>query len=101
MKKLFISQPMRGKSDAEILAERERITRFVEHNLVCDEVEVIDTFFAGHTLGPLECLGESLKLMEQADIVCFAEGWRNARGCLIEYMAAGAYKKRIVFDFDA
>lgn len=44
MKKLFISQPMRGKSDEEILKEREKAIKSAEKQM--DEpVEVIDSFF--------------------------------------------------------
>lgn len=44
MKKLFISQPMRGKSDQEILRERETAIKSAE-KLVGGPVEVIDSFF--------------------------------------------------------
>lgn len=46
MKKLFISQPMRGKSDDEILAVREQAIMSVE-NLLGEPVEVIESFFSG------------------------------------------------------
>lgn len=45
MKKLFISQPMRGKSDQEILRERETAIKSAE-KLVGGPVEVIDSFFS-------------------------------------------------------
>ena len=44
MKKLFISQPMRGKTDEEILAVRERAIESAERN-IGEKVEVIDSFF--------------------------------------------------------
>lgn len=44
MKKLFISQPMRGKTDEEILRERnEAIT--IAKDIMKDDIEVIDSFF--------------------------------------------------------
>lgn len=48
MKKLFISQPMRGKTDEEILAERERAISIAEKQ-VGEPVEVIDSFFQSAT----------------------------------------------------
>ena len=90
MKKLFISQPMRGKSDAEILAERTTAKEEAEAR-IGEPVEVIDSFFAGTTAHPLECLGESLKCMSRADMAYFAEGWESARGCRIERDCAEAY----------
>ena len=90
MKRLFISQPMRGKTVEEILREREVAKREAEA-LVQEPVEVIDSFFAGNTMKPLECLGESLKLLANADIAYFASGWEQARGCRIEWRCAVDY----------
>ena len=44
MKKLFISQPMRGKSDEEILAERKKAIELAQE-MIGEPVEVIDSFF--------------------------------------------------------
>ena len=44
MKRLFISQPMKGKSNDEILAEREKAISRAEE-IVGEPVEVIDSFF--------------------------------------------------------
>ena len=43
MKKLFISQPMKDKTDEEIKAERAKIVEAVTERF--GEVEVIDSFF--------------------------------------------------------
>ena len=90
MKKLFVSQPMKGKSDAEILAERQTAIEVAE-KLLGEKVEIIDSFFQGNTMTALECLGESIKLLAQADIVYFAPGWEDARGCKVEFQCAVAY----------
>ncbi len=44
MKKLFISQPMRGKSNEEIIAEREKAVKAAAEKLG-EPVEAIDSFF--------------------------------------------------------
>lgn len=44
MKKLFISQPMKGKSDEDILAERQKAIKSAEAK-IGEAVEVIDSFF--------------------------------------------------------
>ncbi len=91
MKKLFISQPMRGKTDEEILAERADAVQ-AARDALGEEVEVIDSFFGTSDMShALEYLGESLKLMAKADIAYFAPGWRDARGCKIEHACADAY----------
>lgn len=90
--KLFISQPMRGKTDEEILAERERAIRIAEKQ-VGEPVEVIDSFFqsAPADAKPLWYLGESLKLLATADVAYFAKGWNEARGCKIEHTCVVEY----------
>lgn len=92
MKKLFISQPMRGKSDEEILTERERAIKTAQE-LVGEPVEVIDSFFESAPVDakPLWYLGESLKLLALADMAYFAPGWNDARGCKIEHTCAVEY----------
>lgn len=92
MKKLFISQPMRGKSDEEILETREQAIKEAQE-LVGDPVEVIDSFFqsAPADARPLWFLGKSLELMATADVAYFAEGWQDARGCRIEHECAKEY----------
>ena len=89
MKRLFISQPMRGKSSSEILAARHMAVTEAER-FVGETVEVIDSFFPGET-NALLCLGKSLQLMSEADVVYFAPGWKEARGCKIEHLAAVEY----------
>lgn len=92
MKKLFISQPMKGKTDDEILAERENAIQ-VARDCIGEEVEVIDSFFqnAPAEARPLWFLGKSLELLSTADIAVFAPGWEDARGCRIENLCAKEY----------
>ena len=47
MKKLFISQPMRGKTEEEILVAREKAIAKAK-KLVGEPIEVIDSFFSRH-----------------------------------------------------
>ena len=96
MKKLFISQPMRGKTDEEILAVRAQAIQSAER-VLGEEVEVIDSFFKGAAVPPtvlsrpLWFLGKSIKLLSGADVAYFAEGWEDARGCKIEHECAVEY----------
>lgn len=92
MKKLFISQPMRGKTDEEIKAERAKAIEAASE-LVGEPVEVIDSFFekAPADAKPLWFLGKSMELLAGADIAYFAKGWQDARGCRIEHTCAVEY----------
>lgn len=90
--KLFISQPMNGKSNEEILAVREQAIKDAT-KMISGKVEVIDSFFqnAPADAKPLWYLGESLKLLSTADVAYFAKGWDKARGCSIEHECAEEY----------
>lgn len=100
MKKVFISQPMNGKTDEEILEVRNKAIESASE-LLGEEVEVIDSFFkdAPHEAKPLWFLGKSLELLSTADVAYFAEGWENARGCRIENECAVAYGIVVIEDY--
>ena len=91
MKKVFISQPMAGKSDEQILRERQQAVSYLRDSY--GEIDIIDSFFRGapHTAKPLWFLGKSLELLADADVAYFCDGWEDARGCRIEHDAALAY----------
>lgn len=98
MKKLFISQPMNGKTDEEIKAERAEIVNRVTERF--GEVEVIDSFIEenapDNANSGLWYLGKSLELLSTADCAYFAEGWQDYRGCKIEHECAVQYGIYIV-----
>ena len=117
MKKLFISQPMKGKTDEEILKEREKAIESAKRHLG-EEVEVIDSFFQsapadarplwflGKSLellstaaNPLWYLAKSLELLSTADVAFFAKGWEEARGCKIENLCAIEYGIPVIEDY--
>lgn len=91
MKRLFISQPMNGRTNEEIEKERENIIQVCKE--LYGEVEVIDSFFkdAPHDAKPLWYLGKSIELLSEADVAAFAPGWKEARGCTIEHECAKEY----------
>ena len=97
MKKLFISQPMRGKTDEEILKEREIAIEKVK-NVLGEDVEVLETFFDDFSVDakPLEYLARSIQFLAKADATYFVDGWENARGCKIEHECAVEYGIRII-----
>ena len=90
--KVFISQPMSGKTDAEIKEEREHIISHLK-SMYGEDIEVIDSFFEGvpHDAKPLWFLGESIKKLSEADIAYFAKDWNKYRGCTIENLCAKSY----------
>lgn len=100
MKKLFISQPMRGKTDEDILAAREKAIESAERFLG-EKVEVIDSFFqnAPADSAPLWYLAKSIERLSEADVAYFAKGWENARGCRIENTCAVEYGIDVIEDY--
>ena len=95
MKKLFISQPMKGKTEEQILQDRKFAIEKAKE-ILDEPVEVIDSLFQemGAPAGAdcaLWMLGESIKLLSTADVACFAPGWESGTGCRIEYECAVGY----------
>lgn len=97
--RLFISQPMRGKTDEQIESEREKLVEIAEAVYFGGGgVEVIDSFFKGGldvpagAKAPLYYLSKSLELLATADVAIFAEDWQGARGCRIEHECAKRYR---------
>ena len=100
MKKLFISQPMRGLTDIEILKVRLEIKNRAEKR-IGESLELINSFIEDYPGEnnksiPVWYLGKSIQFLSQADIVYFGGDWRNARGCKIEYEIATAYGFRVI-----
>lgn len=106
MKKAMISQPMAGKTEQEILAEKEKAVKVLNEK----GYEVVNTYFAdkwtkkenmekeGVTNIPLCFLAKSLAKMSTVDAVYFCKGWAKARGCCIEHQAAINYNLEIIYD---
>ena len=100
-KLFFISQPMAGKTDVEIAAERtmikERIKREINPaaifiNSVLDREKMKkETKDKKVKSESLYYLAKSLELLSTADMAVFAHDWLSARGCRIEETAARQY----------
>ena len=89
--KVFISQPMKGRTEKEILDQRKRIENCLLKGY--KDVEILDSYVES---APDECnsvffLGLSLQFLSQADLAVFCEGWETARGCIIERMVCRHY----------
>ena len=85
--KIFISQPMKGRTNEEIMQERNDIMA----KWTNASVEFIDSFFREPGKNSIDSLGKSISLMGETNLVVFAPGWENARGCRIEHQVAKEY----------
>jgi len=102
--KAMISQPMAGKTDAEIVATRDRALS-VLRELGYDVVNTLftDEWYSQEAMKergvenvPLCFLAKSLENMSKCHVAYFCAGWQNARGCRVEYEAAKAYGLEII-----
>lgn len=101
MKKLFISQPMYGKTAEEFLHER-RIAIEEAKKIIGEDVAVIDTVYTDFppNTPALVYLARSIKNLADADFVYFAQGWEEKRGCRIEFECAIQYGIKIIINQD-
>lgn len=106
MQKAMLSQPMAGKTDAEIIETRNRAIKVLES----EGYEIVNTLFTdewysddamkerGVVQIPLCFLAKSLENMSLCHAAYFCKGWENARGCKIEHDAAKAYGLKIIYE---
>ena len=110
-KNVFISQPMTGKSEEEILATRqkeiEKIHQFFDADGV--EINIIDSYIDDATRKYFEehitdginwdiyWLSQSLQRLALADTIWLCEGWEYSKGCNIELKCAIQYGLNIVY----
>jgi len=92
MKKVMISQPMGSRTYAEVLIARSGL----RHRLEELGYEVLDNLFTdkptADVVNPkIYYLSKAVTLMTKADIMVFMDGWKESRGCRIEYDIAVSY----------
>ena len=95
MKKLFISAPMKGRTETQIRATMEQMHHIAEA-VFGEELEVIQTYISDDP--PADAnqavwyLGESIKKMADADyFIGIYDEEKAYRGCAIENQAAKTY----------
>lgn len=94
--KVMISQPMKNRSNKEILEERAELVKRIEE----EGDIVLDTVFDEAPKNVDEAvwyLSKSIEFLASADKVVFMKGWEKARGCKIEHQVAVEYGKEIMY----
>ena len=104
-KNIFISQPMTGKSEEEILATRQKEIDEI-HQLASEkdiQVRIIDSYiddatrkhFEEHVINDINWdiywLSQSLQKLALADTIWLCDGWEHSKGCTIELKCAIQY----------
>ena len=99
--KYFISQPMAGLTDEEILARRAQIIHLIKEMRPHENVEIIDSFTKSEEIqgrGRIAMLGDSIMKMYDADVVFFAKGWEKSAGCKVEHEVCVQYCIRRLYE---
>lgn len=96
--KVMISQPMKNRTEEDIREERKHIIEKFNNM----HIEVIDTIFIeeapeDNNVG-IYYLGKSIQEMSKVDALFMCDGWREARGCRIEYLVAREYGVKILYE---
>lgn len=87
--KIFISLPMRGYTDDDIIERRNRL-----YSYVSDIFDLLDTLWMDEPApsgNSVWYLGKSISALGNADLVLFADDWIKAPGCIIERMICNFY----------
>lgn len=96
MDKIFISMGFKGRSDEEVLRRREEIIEIIK-NEYSNDIEVIDNFVKSPPEGlegdklSVWCLGDSVRMMAESDLVVFDIDYADFRGCTVEKMVVMEY----------
>ena len=97
MKKLFISCPMRGRTDEAIVATREAMHKIAEE-IFGEKLEVIQNHIPAPDDLPdgvnksIWCLGRSVQMMAEADYFIYVAGVNTFyKGCEVEFDVAVGY----------
>lgn len=108
-KNVFISQPMSGLCEEEILKtrkkEKEKIYKFFDNI----EVNIIDSYIDDKTRDAFQgCridiinwdvywLSQSLQKLAMADVLWLCDDWEYSKGCEVELMCAELYDIDVIY----
>lgn len=93
MKKLFVSVPMKGRTEQEIKETMEKMKKIAEI-YEGEELEMIDTYInevPQNANQSIWCLGESIKMLSEADVFIGIDSDYDWNGCYIEGKVADRY----------
>lgn len=112
MPRIYLSLPMSGKSEFEIKRKIQIMTEKVNKlDFNGAEVVIDNNFEREHLIDEmlndnnislkdpaLAYLGCAISSMAECDFIFFAQDWKDARGCRIEYQVAKEYGIDMLFE---
>lgn len=96
--KIFLSHPMSGLSEDEIMNIRYKAYHYIASK-INENIEIIDNYHhkdIPENAGRLWHLGTSIRQMEEADAIYFCDGWEKSEGCNIERKICALYHLRVI-----
>lgn len=109
--RVYISQPMRGKTNEEIEETRKLAFEDAKQYLTTIEkipeenIELVDSFLKDykvpesdeyHIEKPIYMLGKSIQILSTADWIYMGKEWEDHTGCRIEFTVAKYYGIHII-----
>lgn len=91
--KVFISLPMNGKTNMEIEQQLKEARKAIRLIFPDQELTILHNHgcIAPSGAGRLFYLGSAIQRMDGVDAVYFCDGWRDAKGCKVEYHICELY----------
>ena len=92
--RIFISQPMAGRSDEEIERTRQLVKDAATKVFDVDRIIEIPKRpeWQVKSNPPVMNLGRSIEDLSRANVVIFSPGWNETRGCQVEHLVCELYK---------
>ena len=108
--KVFISQPMTGLSEEQILNTRKQSINHIR-SIYGKDAEILSSFYGDTYRHYIEnsahqnvqswevyWLARSLEHLCEADLIWFVDGWQHSKGCTIEHLCASLYGINMEFE---
>ena len=96
--KVFISQPMKGKTKEQIVHDRNEIIELLESSGHIALISIIADAYPESIEKRIWYLGQEIAILSQADAVYFMDGWKESSGCKIEHAIVKEYEIEILHD---
>lgn len=106
---IFISQPMSGISEDEVnvkfklACDDASMIMLNTHKEKIDQICFLTTYYdkegkeaINYKFPKIYRLGHALMKLANTDYIYFVDGWRDKRGCIIEYIVAKLFKVPII-----
>ena len=96
---IFISQPMTGLTNEEIIENRAAAASYIRDKLGEKyDIKIINNLQMTEEKKTLEYLGYDIACMADADLVYFIGDWKTHRGCLVEEFIAQQYGYKCAYE---